>query len=105
MAGGFSSSIDAAAARARAGVNFAQQGKGPPTAGGHALGNGLKLHYEIHGSGEPLVVLHGRLMTIGLMEPLVTALAESRQVIAVELEELWRRGGRWKRGPQLGSGA
>jgi hypothetical protein len=32
------------------------------------------------------VVLHGGLMTIGLMEPLVTALAESRQVMAVELE-------------------
>jgi pimeloyl-ACP methyl ester carboxylesterase len=67
-------------------VNFAQQGKGPPTADRHALVNGLKLHYEIHGSGEPLVVLHGGLMTIGLMEPLVTALAESRRVIAVELE-------------------
>ena len=32
------------------------------------------------------MVLHGGLMTIGLMEPLVTALAESRQVIAVEPE-------------------
>ena len=33
-----------------------------------------------------MVVLHGGLMTIGLMESLVTAQAESRQVIAVELE-------------------
>jgi hypothetical protein len=32
------------------------------------------------------MVLHGGLMTIGLMEPLVTALTESRQVLAVELK-------------------
>jgi len=26
--------------------------------------NGLKLYYEIHGSGRPLVLLHGALSTI-----------------------------------------
>ena len=56
------------------------------TVGELILVTGLKLYYQIHGSGELLVVLHGGLMTIGLMKPLVTALAESRQVIAVEPE-------------------
>jgi pimeloyl-ACP methyl ester carboxylesterase len=29
--------------------------------------NGLRLYYEIHGSGRPLVLLHGDLQTIDLM--------------------------------------
>jgi pimeloyl-ACP methyl ester carboxylesterase len=49
--------------------------------------NGLQLYYETHGSGRPLVLLHGGLMTIDLsFGPLVEALAASRQVIAVELQ-------------------
>jgi pimeloyl-ACP methyl ester carboxylesterase len=49
--------------------------------------NGLRLYYETRGSGRPLVLLHGGLMTIdlnfgGLLEPL----AARRQVIAVELQ-------------------
>jgi hypothetical protein len=49
--------------------------------------NGLQLYYEIHGSGRPLVLLHGGLMTIGLnFGPLQEPLAASRQVIAVELQ-------------------
>jgi pimeloyl-ACP methyl ester carboxylesterase len=49
--------------------------------------NGLQLYYEIRGSGRPLVLLHGGLMTIGLnFGPLLEPLAASRQVIAVELQ-------------------
>jgi pimeloyl-ACP methyl ester carboxylesterase len=49
--------------------------------------NGLQLYYETHGSGRPLVLLHGGLMTIGLnYGPLLAPLAASRQVIAVELQ-------------------
>src|ERR1700735_263400 len=49
--------------------------------------NGLQLYYEVHGSGRPIVLLHGGLLTIDLnfgswLEPL----AASRQVIAVELQ-------------------
>jgi pimeloyl-ACP methyl ester carboxylesterase len=48
--------------------------------------NGLQLYYEIRGSGRPLVLLHGGLLTIGLnFGPLLEPLAASRQVIAVEL--------------------
>jgi pimeloyl-ACP methyl ester carboxylesterase len=53
---------------------------------GYATVNGLKMYYEIHGSGQPLVVLHGGFMSIDAMGPLVPRLADSRQVIAVELE-------------------
>jgi pimeloyl-ACP methyl ester carboxylesterase len=49
--------------------------------------NGLHLYYEIHGSGRPVVLLHGGLMTIDLnWGPLLEPLASSRQVIAVELQ-------------------
>lgn len=48
--------------------------------------NGLEMYYEIHGTGEPLVVVHGGLQTIGLMTEFVAELARLRQVIAVELE-------------------
>jgi pimeloyl-ACP methyl ester carboxylesterase len=53
---------------------------------GYAPVNGLRMYYETHGSGEPLLVLPGAYMTIGLMGDLVPALAESRHVIAVEFQ-------------------
>ena len=51
---------------------------------GYAAVNGLYMYYEIHGSGRPLVLLHGALMTIDGWGRLLPALAEARQVIAVE---------------------
>jgi pimeloyl-ACP methyl ester carboxylesterase len=57
-----------------------------PGAGNYASVNGLNMYYEIHGSGDPLVVLHGAFMTIGTMGELVPELAKTRQVIAVELQ-------------------
>ena len=54
--------------------------------GNYAEVNGLNMYYEIHGSGRPLVVLHGAYMTISMMDPVVPALAETRQVVAVELQ-------------------
>jgi pimeloyl-ACP methyl ester carboxylesterase len=54
--------------------------------GNYAEVNGLNMYYEIHGAGEPLVVLHGAYMTIDAMGEVVPELAKSRQVIAVELQ-------------------
>jgi pimeloyl-ACP methyl ester carboxylesterase len=54
--------------------------------GSYADVNGLKMYHEIHGTGSPLVVLHGAFMTIGGMGAFVSALAETREVIAVELQ-------------------
>jgi pimeloyl-ACP methyl ester carboxylesterase len=49
--------------------------------------NGLRLYHEIHGSGRPLVLLHGGLLTIDFMfGPVLPTLAARRQVIAVELQ-------------------
>src|SRR5919108_4760680 len=53
---------------------------------GYAPVNGLNMYYEIHGTGQPLVVLHGSFMTIELLGQLVPELARSRQVIAVEFQ-------------------
>jgi pimeloyl-ACP methyl ester carboxylesterase len=54
--------------------------------GRYARVNGLDLYYEIHGSGQPLVVLPGAYMTIEAMGELVPQLAAARRVIAVELQ-------------------
>jgi pimeloyl-ACP methyl ester carboxylesterase len=53
---------------------------------GYAPVNGLNMYYEIHGTGEPLVLLHGAYMTIDAMGEVVPELAQTRQVIAVELQ-------------------
>jgi pimeloyl-ACP methyl ester carboxylesterase len=57
---------------------------GPKT--GYASVNGLSLYYEIHGSGEPLILLHGGAVGIVMFGPNVAALAKNREVIAVELQ-------------------
>jgi pimeloyl-ACP methyl ester carboxylesterase len=51
---------------------------------GYAPVNGLEMYYEIHGSGEPLMLLHGAYGSIDLWGPILAPLAERRQVIAVE---------------------
>ena len=55
-------------------------------AGSYASVNGLEIYYEIHGTGEPLVLLHGAYMTIDAMGEVVPSLAKTRRVIAVELQ-------------------
>jgi pimeloyl-ACP methyl ester carboxylesterase len=55
------------------------------TKSGYIEANGVNYYYEIHGQGEPLLLLHGGLGTIDMFEPGLPALAKKRQVIAVEL--------------------
>ncbi len=52
--------------------------------GQYADVNGLKMYYEIHGKGQPVVLLHGGFGTIDMFGPVLTALAENHQVIGVE---------------------
>lgn len=59
---------------------------------GYAEVNGLKMYYEIHGRGEPLLLLHGGVVGILMFGPTLPALAASRQVIAVELQGHARTG-------------
>jgi pimeloyl-ACP methyl ester carboxylesterase len=55
---------------------------------GHfATVNGLKMYYEIHGSGKPLVLLHGGGSTIeSTFGRILPGLAKTHQVIGVELQ-------------------
>jgi pimeloyl-ACP methyl ester carboxylesterase len=53
---------------------------------GYAAIGELELYYEVHGSGPPLVLLHGAYMTVDMFGPLLPGLAVTRQVIAPELQ-------------------
>lgn len=57
------------------------------SAGQYATVNGLKIYYEIHGSGQPLVLLHGGGSTIkSNYSRVLPQLAKNHQVIAIELQ-------------------
>src|SRR5213592_4454506 len=54
---------------------------------GYAPVNGLKMYYEIHGSGEPVVLLHGAFMAVtGDWMDWINELAKTRKVIAVDMQ-------------------
>jgi pimeloyl-ACP methyl ester carboxylesterase len=54
---------------------------------GYAPVNGLKMYYEVHGSGDPVVLLHGAFMTItNNWTGWIGELSKTRKVIAVELQ-------------------
>ena len=56
-------------------------------AGNYVSVNGLEMYYEIHGTGQPLVLLHGAFSAIGTsFGNVLPELAESRQVIAFEMQ-------------------
>ncbi len=54
--------------------------------GSYALVNGLNMYYEIHGTGKPLILLHGGVGASEMFGPVLPMLSESRQVIAVHLQ-------------------
>ena len=56
-----------------------------PATSGHVEANGVHYYYEVHGEGEPLLLLHGGLGSIDMFGPLLPMLAEHRQVIGVDL--------------------
>src|SRR5262245_3950653 len=54
---------------------------------GYAPVNGVKMYYEVHGSGEPVVLLHGAFMTItNNWAGWISELSKTRKVIAVEMQ-------------------
>jgi len=63
-----------------------------PAKSGYVSTNGLQLYYEVHGTGQPLIVLHGGLRTAALLRGLSARLAEKRQVIGVDLQAHGRTG-------------
>lgn len=53
---------------------------------GHVEVNGLSYYYEVHGDGEPILLLHGGLGSMDMFDPILPILADGRQVIAVDLQ-------------------
>jgi pimeloyl-ACP methyl ester carboxylesterase len=64
----------------------AQGSPSTPDSSGYIAVNGLNYWFEIHGKGEPLLLLHGGLGSTGMFGPVLTKLAEDRRVIGVDLQ-------------------
>src|SRR3712207_3337186 len=54
--------------------------------GNYAEVSDLNMYYEIRGSGEPLILLHGGVGAIEMFGEVLPLLAEGRRVIAVDLQ-------------------
>src|SRR5256885_13502180 len=63
--------------------NSTTQAKGT---GQYAEVNGINLCYETHGSGRPLVLLHGGLGSGEMFGPVLPLLAERHQVVVADLQ-------------------
>ena len=67
-------------------TNTIAPAKSTPSKTGRVMANGVSYYYEIHGQGEPLLLLHGGLGSIDMFGPVLPALAKERQIIAVDLQ-------------------
>ena len=74
----------AVATLAAASATQAQQTASKPDSSGYVTANGVDYWFEIHGKGEPLLLLHGGLFSTGMFGPTLTKLAEHRRVIGVD---------------------
>jgi pimeloyl-ACP methyl ester carboxylesterase len=54
--------------------------------GAYAKVNGVNLYYESHGTGRPLILLHGGLGSGEMFEPILPMLSEHHRVITVDLQ-------------------
>jgi pimeloyl-ACP methyl ester carboxylesterase len=54
--------------------------------GQYADVNGINLYYETHGAGRPMILLHGGLGSGEMFGPILPALTDHHQVIAVDLQ-------------------
>ena len=59
--------------------------------GQYADVNGISLYYETHGTGRPLILLHGGLGSGEMFGPILPALTQEHQVILVDLQGHGRR--------------
>lgn len=56
-----------------------------PDSSGYVAANGVNYWFEIHGKGEPLLLLHGGLGSTGMFGPVLSRLADGRRVIGIDL--------------------
>jgi pimeloyl-ACP methyl ester carboxylesterase len=64
----------------------AQTTTAPQAETGYANVNGMRMYYEVHGQGEPVILLHGAYMSAESMTPVWEVLAKSRKVIVPEMQ-------------------
>ena len=53
---------------------------------GHAPVDGLQMYYEIHGQGEPLILIHGGLGSSGMFNAILPELSRGHEVVTVDLQ-------------------
>ena len=73
-------------------VLLALSGTATAQQGGYVDVNGLSMYHEVSGDGAPIIVLHGAYMNIPAMADVITALAETRTVHALEFQGHGRTG-------------
>jgi pimeloyl-ACP methyl ester carboxylesterase len=71
---------NAPAARPRAAVKYGSNA----TAGRTFVHDGVKLYYEVYGTGEPLLIVHGNGGSLGDMTPQIAHFRQRYQVIAMD---------------------
>ena len=65
----------------------AEEPQRPDASGNYATVNDLRMYYEVHGSGDPVVLLHGAFMTItNNWTGWIGELSKTRKVIAIEMQ-------------------
>jgi pimeloyl-ACP methyl ester carboxylesterase len=62
------------------------QENGATTNSGYAPVDGLKMYYEIHGKGQPLILIHGGVGSTDMFHDIMAELSKGRKVIAVDLQ-------------------
>jgi len=84
-AAGFSATSSSAHARQEKNLHKEGIAMPSPVRSGHIEVSGVNYYFAVYGKGEPLLLLHGGLGSIEMFGPVLTMLAEQRQVIGVDL--------------------
>ncbi len=66
-------------------ITWAQEIVTEPDTSGYVAANGIDYWFEIRGEGEPLLLLHGGLMSADAFGPVLMKLAETHRIIGVDL--------------------